>query len=104
MENHHRLQEQFNKMSEHVDEVTSSTKLRMRSSSFNNEPIVEEDELANLDNDDPLHHRFRISRSVSLFGKKRKSERIHFSLLCESPIPRHSDSENSSEVAPLGQK
>lgn len=86
-----------------MDEVPSSRKLRMRSSSFNSEPIAEEDEAGIMDTDDPLHHHFRISRTVSLFGKKRKSERISFNFLCESPLASQklkmadiSDSENSS--------
>ena len=84
-----------------MDEVPSSQNLRMRSSSFNSEPIVEEDEAGMMETDDPFHHHFRISRTVSLFGRKRKSERISFNLLCESPLasqkPRGldvSDSEN----------
>lgn len=88
-----------------MDEVPSSRKLRMRSSSFNSEPIAEVDEAGIMETDDPLHHHFRISRTVSLFGKKRKSERIAFNLLCESPLANQkpkgldvSDSDISSEA------
>ncbi len=73
LKKHHKHQEQFNKISENVDEVPNQAKMRMRSSSFNSEPIVEEDEAGNGETDDPLHHHFRVSRTLSLFGKKRKS-------------------------------